>query len=81
MDLKQINLDLVRALGITDTANIRQVTLTIKADALPLISIERCIFCADGLRTAMEVLQLRGHSDLVDATCLEDEVARWARRA
>jgi hypothetical protein len=59
MNDAQINMDLVRALGITDTKSVRKVTLVIEAGTLPTISVERFVRSADGLQTAVEMLNLK----------------------
>lgn len=55
----QLNVDLVRALGIKDWADVFRVTLTIQAGEEPRLNVERRILTADGLQTAHEVLKLR----------------------
>jgi len=59
MNFVQLNIDLVRSLGIADIKNVRKVTLVIEAGTFPTINVERIVSTADGLQTAVEMLHLK----------------------
>lgn len=58
MDVRKLNLDLCTALGIKDPKTVSKVTLTIEPARLPQIVVERDLMTADGLQTAVHMLQL-----------------------
>lgn len=61
MDLVKLNVDLCRALGVTDLKDVACVTLQIRANEVPLVTVERAVLkqdAVDGLQTAVEVLHL-----------------------
>lgn len=59
MPLAQLNVDLCRALGIRDPENVHSVDLQIRPGKLPLLIVQRHVMNGDGLRTAVEMLDLK----------------------
>jgi hypothetical protein len=59
MNLNQLNIDLARALGVADPGKVNRITLTIEPANLPQIEVRRHVMTADGLQTAVEMLQLQ----------------------
>jgi hypothetical protein len=59
MNLNELNTDLARALGVHEPGKASRVTLTIEPGALPQVEVRRWVKNADGLQTAVEMLQLR----------------------
>lgn len=61
----EINVELCRALGITDISRLTKVVLTIKVGELPQLTLHRLVIneaaeqAADRLQTAVECLQLK----------------------
>lgn len=56
----QINTEICRALGLTDLATVRRVSIILEPDNFPTIKVERFATAsdADALRTVCEVLRL-----------------------
>lgn len=57
MNIAQLNMDIVRALGV-DPKDVSEVTLYIRPAELPRLVVRRVVRDADGLRTAVEMLDL-----------------------
>lgn len=62
----QLNMDLCRALGIADPGKVHSVDLQIRPGALPLLVVRRHLMTADGLQTAVEMLDLRPQARQAD---------------
>lgn len=71
MTLTELNLDLCRALGIRDPAKVHSVDLQIRPGRLPLLIVQRHVATADGLQTAVEMLDLKpqAHTSELEAAC------------
>ena len=67
MTLAELNMDLCRALGIRDPEKVHSVDLQIRAGRLPLLIVERHVMSADGLQTAVEMLDLKTQAHASDA--------------
>lgn len=57
--IRQLNMDLARALGVKDFDGVTEVSLTLTPGQLPTVKVHRHLRTADGLQTAVEVLKLR----------------------
>jgi len=57
--IRQLNIDLARALGIRDTDDVMGVDLCIRPGLAPMLTVYRYVKSADGLQTAAEVLNLQ----------------------
>jgi hypothetical protein len=79
MNLQALNLALARAVGVTDTANVTCLTLTITPDDLPKVRVTRTLMTAEGLATAVEELRLRPEpdEDVVEVSAIGDSIARY----
>lgn len=58
MKLQELNMDLCRALRIADPGTVHSVDLQIRVDRLPLLIVKRHFKTADGVQTAVEMLDL-----------------------
>jgi len=58
MTLSELNMDLCRALRIADPGTVLSVDLQLRPDRMPLLIVQRHVKTADGLQTAVEMLDL-----------------------
>lgn len=64
-DFRQLNADLARVLGVGDTSKVSSVTLTLRGNSLPTVTVERIYLpgaagegLLDGVRTLVSEHQL-----------------------
>jgi hypothetical protein len=85
MNLRDLNVQLARALGVSDITHVKSVTLTLSANEMPTVRIERFILSADSMQETVEMLRLvpvpEKPPGLVETTSLADDAARHVLRA
>lgn len=82
MDIRQLNTDLLRALGLKDIDNVRKATLTVEAGHLPPVVVEHILARESDKAVPVQlrhVLEPAGR-EFVDATVMHEGVRRMERR-